>query len=45
MKDFMADPGSIPFRQETIAEAQKYMANKIKEFEAQFGAGDTEQST
>ena len=37
MKDFMADPGPAPFRHETIVEAQRRMADKIREFEQQFG--------
>jgi hypothetical protein len=36
----MADPGPIPFRRETVLEAQKYMADKIKEFEQQFDEGE-----
>ncbi len=37
MNDFMADPGPVPFRHETVAEAQRYMAEKIREFDFQFG--------
>jgi hypothetical protein len=43
MTDFMADPGPIPFRHETIKEAQRYMADKIREFETQFGTGEGEE--
>lgn len=34
---YMADPGPIPFRRETVAEAQRYMAKRIREFEERFG--------
>jgi len=36
----MADPGPVPFRHETILEAQKYMADKIRAFEQQFDGGE-----
>jgi hypothetical protein len=35
----MVDPGPIPFRREAVAEAQRYMAEKIREFEDQSGEG------
>ncbi|KAE9369964.1 hypothetical protein N431DRAFT_469838 [Stipitochalara longipes BDJ] len=41
IRDFMADPGPIPFRRETITEAQRYMAYKIKEFDYHFGGGNS----
>jgi hypothetical protein len=37
IKDFMADPGPMSFRHQTEAEAKRYMADKLKEFDDQFG--------
>jgi hypothetical protein len=37
INDFMVDPGPIPFRHETVAEAQRYMTDKLREFDYQFG--------
>jgi putative SOS response-associated peptidase YedK len=41
LNDFMVDPGPINFRHETVAEAQRYMADKLKEFDYQFGLENT----
>jgi hypothetical protein len=41
----MADPGSVPFRRETVLEAQKYMADKIRAFEQQFDGGEKDPDT
>jgi hypothetical protein len=37
--DFMLNPGPDPFRHETITEAERYMADRIREFEFQFNGG------
>jgi hypothetical protein len=39
----MEDPGPIPFRRETVEEARKYMADKIREFEIEFREGSGEE--
>lgn len=39
VKDFMLDPGPIPFRHKTVAEAQRYMADRLREFELQINGG------
>ncbi|KAE9369965.1 hypothetical protein N431DRAFT_469839 [Stipitochalara longipes BDJ] len=40
MKDFLADPGPVPFRRETVAEAKRYMADRIREFDNKFEGGN-----
>jgi hypothetical protein len=39
--DFMADPGSMPFRDGTVSAAQRYMAHRIMEFDRQFYEGNS----
>ena len=39
IEDFMLDPGPIPFRHETVSQAQRYMADRLREFEVRFNGG------
>ena len=39
IKDFIVDPGTILFRHETILEAQRHMADKLREIERQVNGG------